>query len=343
MKIVVLAGGISTERNVSLVSGKQVYLALKDKHQTILLDSYLGYEGDDYKEVFSLNKEWDAGIEKISTVNPDLEAVKKLRKDNPNVFLGPHVLDICTEADIVFLALHGGDGEGGKIQALFDCYDVKYTGTDFLSSALCMGKDRTKECFMYHGVPTPKSVIVSEKNKYEKAPFLPCVVKACNGGSSIGVYIVKTEAEYQEAMKDVVKFDSTVMIEQFIDGREFTCGVFDGKALPTVEIVPLEGFYDYSNKYQAGSTKEVCPAELSDELTKKMQSIAEDAYRVLGVKCYARFDFLLDKDGEFYCLEGNTLPGMTPISLLPQEAKAVGIEFPELCEKIIEVSLRKYE
>lgn len=342
MKIVVLAGGISTERNVSLVSGKQVYLALKDRHQVVLIDSYLGYEGEDYKDIFSVKKQWDEGITKVSEVNPNLSEVKKLRKDNPNVYLGPHVLDICRQADIVFLALHGGDGENGKIQAVLDYFDVKYTGTDYISSAICMSKERTKECFMFHNIPTPKSVVYNSKNYSKNAPFLPCVVKASNGGSSIGVYIVKSEEEYQNAVTDVKKYDDVFLVEQYVEGREFTCAVLDGKALPTVEIIPNVGFYDYSNKYQAGSTTEVCPAELSDALTKKMQSIAEDAYKVLGVRCYARFDFLMDREGNFYCLEGNTLPGMTTTSLLPQEAKAVGIGFEDLCEKVIEISLRKY-
>ena len=134
-----------------------------------------------------------------------------------------------------------------------------------------------------------------------------------------------------------------VLLEQFIDGREFTCGILEGKALPIVEIEPVKGFYDYKNKYQAGSTIETCPAKLSDEITKRIQKNAERAFEALYLKTYARIDFLLDKNENDFCLEANTLPGMTPTSLLPQEAKAIGIDYPELCEKIIEISLKKYE
>ncbi len=342
MKIVVLAGGISTERDVSLISGSQIYKALKERHEVILLDSYLGYEGDDYEQVFSMDKDWAQGIAAIPQVDPDLSLVRAKRKDNPNVFFGPHVLDICKMADIVFLAMHGENGENGKLQAAFDLFDIPYTGTDYLSSAIAMNKALTKEKFVYYHIPTPGCTIVHNKEADPKVNY-PCVVKICSGGSSVGVYIVNDETEYRVAMQKARSYDAEILVEEYIKGREFTVCVIDGQALPVVEIAPKEGFYDYKNKYQAGSTVETCPAPLSPEKTQEIQDIAVRAFYALGLKTYTRFDFMMDEEGQFYCLEGNTLPGMTPTSLIPQEARAIGVEFPELCEWIIRVSMEKYQ
>ena len=167
-----------------------------------------------------------------------------------------------------------------------------------------------------------------------KVPF-PCIVKACCGGSSVGVCIARDENEYEAAKEEAFQYDNEVVIEQFITGREFSVGVMDGEALPVIEIAPKQGFYDYKNKYQAGSTVETCPAELTEEQTGRMQGIAEDVFRALRLKNYARMDFMMDSDGNMYCLEANTLPGMTPMSLLPQEAAAIGISYEQLCEKIL--------
>lgn len=172
---------------------------------------------------------------------------------------------------------------------------------------------------------------------------LPCVVKPCCGGSSIGVSIVRTKEEYQKALADAFRWEEEVLIEDYIEGREFSVGVIDFKALPIIEIAPIEGFYDYKNKYKAGSAVETCPADLPQEITEQMQRYAEAVTKALGLDTYSRMDFLLDKENRMYCLEANTLPGMTPTSLLPQEAQAVGMNFEELCEKLIQISLEKYE
>ena len=172
-----------------------------------------------------------------------------------------------------------------------------------------------------------------------QVPF-PCIVKACCGGSSVGVSIANKEEEYEDALKEAFMYDDEVVIEQYIKGREFSVGVMDGKALPVIEIAPLVGFYDYKNKYQVGSAVETCPAEISEEKTKEMQGYAELAFKALRLKNYARMDFMMAEDGSLYCLEANTLPGMTPTSLLPQEAAATGVSFGELCEKIIAAALR---
>ena len=345
MKIVVLAGGISTERDVSLITGKMIYQALKGNgHAAVLLDVYLGYEGDDCNAIFEKEEDWSKAIGAISENNPDIAQIKALRPDGDKNFFGPNVIRICQEADIVFMALHGENGENGKIQAAFDLMGIRYTGTDYVSSALAMDKALTKELFLQNGVSTPQGTAVSKADIVKPCPIpFPCVVKTCCGGSSIGVYIVETQEAYVDAMKEAFSFGDQVIVEEYIKGREFSGGVIEGKALPIIEIAPLQGFYDYKNKYQAGSTIETCPADISEELTKKMQQAAEKAYEVLRMKTYARMDFMMRENGEMFCLEANTLPGMTPTSLIPQEAAAEGISFPELCEKLIRISMKKYE
>ena len=342
MKIVVLAGGTSTERDVSLSTGTMIYKALKNKgHQAILLDVYLGFEGD-IANVFETEKDWAANLGAITENNPDLNQIKSLRKDDSNSFFGKGVIDLCSKADIVFIALHGENGEDGKVQAAFDLLGIKYTGTDYTSSALAMDKAISKEIFSYYKIPTPLGIRVKKGDKFNWNLF-PCVVKVSCGGSSVGVSIAHSNEEMDDCLHSAFTYGNEVVIEQFIKGREFSVGVLDGRALPIIEISPLVSFYDYKNKYQPGSTVETCPADLSKEITAQMKRIAEDVFAALRIKTYARMDFILNKNNEIFCLEANTLPGMTPMSLLPQEAKVAGINFEGLCEKIIEISLKKYD
>lgn len=341
MKIVVLAGGISTERDVSFVSGKNVYEALKSKgHQVVLTDVYLGME-EMPDNVFEAEVDWTKQIGAVTEQCPDIEAVKAMRKDGGKSFFGPNVLALCQEADVVFVALHGENGENGKIQAAFDLMGIKYTCTDHVSSAICMDKAITKDIFRAYNIPTPVGVHFTKENAQLEPVTLPCVVKACCGGSSIGVSVVFTKEEYTTALEDAFSYDAQVVVEQYIKGREFSVGVIAGKALPIIEIAPVTGFYDYKNKYQAGSAVETCPADLSEEITVKMQKCAEDVFEALRLKKYARMDFMLDENDEFYCLEANTVPGMTNTSLLPQEAAAVGISFEDLCQKLVEMALEE--
>ena len=347
MKIVVLAGGISTERDVSLSTGSQVYYALREKGmQVILLDVYLGYgeAGECPGDLFEMDVDWAKDIQGVSRSAPDLGQVKALRKDGGKSAFGPNVLEICDQADMVFLALHGEGGEDGRMQAAFDLMGIPYTGTDYLSSAMAMDKGITKQFFEKYGIPTPKGCVVKRGETVEPGSIAyPCMVKTACGGSSVGAYRVNGPEELPGALRDAFSFGDAVIVEQFIVGREFSVGVIEGKAMPVIEIAPLEGFYDYKNKYQAGSTKETCPAELSKELTLRLQTCAEQVFEALGMKSYARMDFMMDeKDNSVYCLEANTLPGMTPTSLLPQEAAALGMDFGDLCLKIIETSLKKY-
>lgn len=342
MKIVVLAGGTSTERDVSLVTGSKIYKALEENgHEVVLLDLYLGYEEADYADIFAVKKDWGAEIGAVSEKNPDITQVKALRKDNPNCEVGPHVLDICSQADIVFLALHGQNGEDGKVQAMFDLMDIKYTGTDYLSSAIAMDKAIAKEFFYKYEIPTPNGIHVKEGEQFDWTRY-PAIVKVNRGGSSVGVYRVNDETELSDALKQAYMLEKEVLIEEFIDGREFSIGVIDGKALPIIEIAPKVGFYDYKNKYQAGATIDTCPAQIPEHVTQAMQKAAERVYVALGLKTYVRVDFRMNADYEFFCLEANTLPGMTPTSLLPQEAAVNGMDFHALCEEIIRISMEKY-
>ena len=342
MKIVVLAGGISTERDVSLVSGKMVYKALKeDGHQAILLDVYLGLDTCDTDSVFEKGEELLGHIDSIKEKSPDIESVKKMRADGERNFFGPNVIEICRKADVVFMALHGENGENGKVQAAFDLFGIRYTGTDYVSSAISMDKALAKEIMREHHISTPEGFALKKDEPDTNKPKFPAVVKVTTGGSSVGVYMVNNISEYEDAKRNAFTYGTEVVVEEFIDGREFSCGVIDGHALPVIEIAPKEGFYDYKNKYQAGSTVETCPADLDKETTLRMQQMAEDVFKALRLKQYARIDIMMKKSGEIYALEANTLPGMTPTSLMPQEAAAVGISYNELCEKLINMAMEK--
>lgn len=346
MKIVVLAGGLSTERDVSLNSGAGICRTLRERgHQAILLDVFLGLPNapENLEDAFNLEDGNLSIVNGIQTSEPDLEAVKAQREDKSDCFLGPNVIELCRMADICFLGLHGGVGEDGRLQAAFDILGIKYTGPNSLGNALAMDKSITKQIFLENHIPTPAGTWLYKASKdkplSEFGLSLPVVVKPCAGGSSIGVYICHTEEEYKTALEESFRYDDCLIIEQYIKGREFACGVIDGKALPVIEIIPKTGFFDYANKYQAGATEEICPANIPEELSAKMQKATERAFRALKLGVYSRADFLLDEEGNIYCLEVNTLPGMTSASLLPKEAAAAGIPYGELCELIIEKSL----
>lgn len=346
MKIVVLAGGISTEREVSIVSGTGVCKALRQKgHRAILVDVFCGDERvrmDDAQELFPEVYDVDEAAAYIRSMDGTIEAIKR----SGRAFFGPNVIALCQAADVVFLALHGADGEGGTVQAAFDLMRIPYTGSGHLGSALAMDKGISRQILQECGVPTVPGMTLKRTEKrtcaQENGVGLPCIVKPCCGGSSVGVVIARTEEEYQAALETAFGYEEEVVVERFIEGREFSVGVIDDKVYPVIEIAPIEGFYDYKNKYTEGSAIETCPALLSEGKTKELQQYAKLAYRVLRLEGYGRMDFMMDADEHPYCLEANTLPGMTPTSLLPQEAAAEGIDFPELCELLIRVSLRRF-
>lgn len=344
MRIVVLAGGLSPERDVSISSGSLVANALRSKgHEVVLLDVFTGYEENicDIDALFKQNYSFTQN-RGIGETIADISEVKENRLDKSARFIGTNVIEICNEADITFLALHGGEGENGQLQAALDLLGIKYTGSGYLGSALAINKGLTKSVFIQNDIKTPEgSLYTSEQDALCWSVF-PCVVKPCSGGSSVGTARAQGRDEYEKAVKNAFCYENEIVVEQFVDGREFSVGVLGGEALPPIEIVPKSGMYDYAAKYQAGATTEICPADIDPETDRRLRTAATRAYNALHLESYARMDFMLDKNGEAYCLEANTLPGMTPTSLLPQEAAVEGLSYADLCERIIEISLKKY-
>ena len=344
MKIVVLAGGTSTEREVSIVSGTGVCKALRSLgHQAILLDVFTGDADADPETVFDGEYDVDGAAEKMRA----LSAFVNEEKETDRVFFGPQVLEICKAADFVFMALHGANGEDGRVQAVLDLYKIRYSGTDYVSSAIAMDKTRTKQIFRASGIPTPKGKTVFKGHADAKELISeihpPLIVKPQCGGSSIGITICNTVEELEKGLENSFLYEDAAIVEQFIIGRELTAAVLGDTVYPVVEIAPKQGFYDYTNKYEPGMTIETCPAEIPEEKTEEIREIALQAHAALGIKAYARYDFIMrDYDSKVYCLEANTLPGMTPTSLVPLEARTVGIGYPELCQKLIDLSLQKY-
>lgn len=343
MKIVVLYGGISTERDVSIKSGTMVAKALRERgHQVVPMDSYFGYT-EPYsspEELFDTEVPINEAV--IGDAAPDLAAVKASRQQGNDSILGENVIEICRCADIVFLALHGEEGENGKLQAFFDVERIKYTGSGCIGSAMAMNKTVSKNLFEHSGILTPNGITVYAGNAPYADVGFPCVVKPCSGGSSVGTFIVNSREEYEAALPKAFVYENAVIVEQYIKGRELTCGVIGGHATPIIEIIPREGFYDYKNKYLPGMTEEICPAPLSDEITREIQRISEKVHSILMLDAYSRVDFLMDDKNDIYCLEANTLPGMTPTSLIPLMAKTQGKTFGELCDELISESMKKY-
>ena len=340
MKVLVLAGGLSPERNVSLSSGAMVCQALRDRgHQVALMDLFYGLDG-------ALNGDnlYVAPIpdtyKRVAREAPDLEQLRAIRP-GPSA-IGDGVLEMCAGADVVYLALHGACGEDGRIQAALDLLGVPYTGSGCLGSAIAMDKDLTKR-LVAGKVKTPRweTVTVTEENiaQIMERTQLPAVVKPIASGSSIGVYIAKKPGELQKALEASVKLGGRTVIEEYIRGREIQVAVLGDRALPSIEIIPREGFYDYANKYQPGAAHEICPARIPREWEQAIGDAALTVFRTIGLSVYARADFIVTSDGTPYFLEINTLPGMTPTSLVPQEAAAVGIDYGKLCETIIQMSL----
>ena len=342
MNIVVLAGGTSTERAISIISGTGICGALREKgHKAILVDVFAGAENVNPEDPFPEEYDVQAAADYMKSFDDRVEEIRKNRRS----FFGPMVLELCQKADICFLALHGANGEDGKLQAAFDLMGIRYSGTGYLSSAMAMDKGISKQMFRLNHVPVPEGFVLKKGDDPDlelHGMKYPVVVKTCCGGSSVGVYMVHDRNEYEEALRMAYSYEDDIVVEEYISGREFSVAVVDGRAFPVIEIQPLQGFYDYHNKYAPGSTIETCPAELSRELTVKMQKYAEAASQALGMEAYCRLDFMMRENGDMFCLEANTLPGMTPTSLIPQEARALGIDYPTLCEMLIEISLRRY-
>ncbi len=330
-------GGPSAERNVSLASGIRIVLALRSRgHEVIAFDPSRGpVSAEEEKRLAS------------SAVGVDPPSLESLAQSTGGAFLPAlETLPEIANAEVVFLALHGGQGEDGTLQALLDMARVKYTGSGHLSSALAMDKDLSKILFRSAGVGTADWLMapVTDDEVQTKLGF-PVVVKPSKQGSTVGLSVVKHRDKLQAAIEEAWRYDDEVMIEKFIVGRELTVGILGDRALPVGEIKPVHEIYDYECKYTAGMAEEEFPARLSEDQTRIVQGQAEAAFRSLKLRGYARIDFRLSvsddegaSGGDFYCLEANTLPGMTELSLIPQGAAAMGLSFADLCEEIVRLA-----
>jgi len=330
VKITVLMGGTSAERDVSIASGLRIAAALRSRgHDVTSLDTAMG--------VIDTAAERELMAAGVRQAPPDLESLAAMSQRSLSPSLG--TLPAVRQADVVFLALHGGQGEDGTLQALFDLCGVRYTGTGQLGSALAMDKDLSKRLFRDNGVGTAEWLMApaTAADVRDRLGF-PVVVKPSKQGSTVGLTLVRDAAGLGPAIAEALKYDDEVMLEQFIRGRELTVGILGNEALPIGEIIPKHELYDYECKYTKGMAVEEFPARLDPAVTARVQDQALLAFRALKLRGYARIDFRLDDSGGCFCLEANTLPGMTETSLIPQAAAAAGISFPELCERIVRLA-----
>jgi D-alanine-D-alanine ligase len=327
MKITVLMGGATAERDVSLASGLRIAEALRSRgHDVTSLDTAFG--------VLDLAAEGALLASGVGTTPPEPSELEELSRHSLSPSLG--TLPAVRHADVVFLALHGGQGEDGTLQALFDLCGVRYTGTGPLGSALAMDKDLSKRLFRDAGVQTAAWLMAPVSvGAAESEVRFPAIVKPSKQGSTVGLTLVRDPRDLEAAVAEAYRYDDEVMVEQFIPGRELTVGVLGDEALPVGEIIPRHELYDYECKYTTGMAEEVFPADLEPGVAAMVQEQAIRAFRVLKLRGYARIDFRLSDSGGCFCLEANTLPGMTQLSLIPQAAAAAGIPFPELCERIV--------
>ncbi len=347
MKIAVLAGGISPERDVSLSSGSMIANALAEKgHAVVLLDSFLGIEApsEGLECLFKKIPEYQPQYINVPSEPPDLKKVCAERVPDTGCNFGQNVLELCRMADVVFIALHGEGGEDGQVQATFDQMNICYTGSGFYACVKAMNKDVAKHLMKAARIPTARweHLTYPDDVNWDRVFALgyPQFVKPTCGGSSIATYKCENEEEVRAALKEASEVSEDLMCEAYFGGREFDVGILDGKALEPIEIIPVSGWFDYEKKYQPGMTSEVCPAEISAEHAGILKDAALRIHKCLGLGFYSRIDFKMEDDGSFTCLEANTLPGMTPGSLFPKEAKAAGIAYADLCNMIVQAAFQ---
>ncbi len=333
MQITVILGGASSERDVSLASGFRVVDALRSAgHRVTAVDPVSG--------VLRPSAELTLRSSGMKPAPPSLAELAKLggtrrRELSPEVVL----LSEVREADVVFLGLHGGQGEDGTIQAMLDSIGVAYTGSGPLASALAMDKDLSKTLFRAAGVGTAEWLMAPATDEaVERTLGYPVVVKPSKQGSTVGLSVVRERAALQDAIATAYQYDDEVMLERFIPGRELTVGVLGDDALPAGEIFPKHEIYDYECKYTTGMASEEFPARVTPLEAAALQDQALRAFRALKLRGYARIDFRMDPSGALYCLEANTLPGLTELSLMPQAAAARGLSFVQLCERIVAIA-----
>jgi D-alanine-D-alanine ligase len=343
--ITLFLGGTSSERDVSLASGVRIAAALRERGYTVkLVDPAVGPMSADAEKALLTGRV-------VNTTPPSREALDTMARESlPKLVQN---IPLPNQTDAVFLGLHGGYGEDGTIQALLDVVGTPYTGSGHLASAIALDKDVSKQLFRYTGVPTADWITITQsdwkasrgKNALQgwiDRIGLPMIVKPPKEGSTVGLTVVKKAADLPAAIDEAFRFDDEVMLEVFIPGRELTVTMLGGEALPPGEIIPKHEIYDYECKYTPGMAVEEFPAKLSKAETERIQEIARRAFAALKLRGCARIDFRYSStDGEFYCLEANTLPGMTGTSLAPQAAAAAGITFPELCDRIVRLALER--
>jgi D-alanine-D-alanine ligase len=332
MRIAVLFGGNSSERDVSIASGAQVAKALRQAgHQVLAVDTFRGILSDQEQETLL--------AQGVAPAPPDDRDLRVIRAKTGSIVQPSYFVD----ADVVFLALHGGSGEDGTIQSVFESAGICYTGSNHVGSAAAMDKDLAKRLLMAAKVPTPPWLMApADEEEAIRSLGLPLVVKPNKQGSTVGLTVVKRAEDLNSAIREAYRHDDEVMLEQFVSGREFTVGILGERALAVGEIIPTRSeIFDYQSKYQAGGAEEIFPAALANEQTLALQKLALRVHRALKLRDYSRADFRMDEKGQFWCLEANTLPGMTARSLLPQSAAAVGIAFPDLCDEICRLALNR--
>jgi D-alanine-D-alanine ligase len=317
------------ERDVSAASASQVVKALRRRgHDVVAVDALRG--------ILPAAEEQALLTGRIDRLPPPPQAGGSTF---PAVVAKPDL----READLVFLALHGGTGEDGTVQAVLDLAGIVYTGSGRLGSALGMDKEVSKRLFLAAGVPTPEWLVApAAAEAVELELGFPVIVKPNAQGSTVGLTLVETAERLQPAIELASGFDRSVIVERYIAGRELTVGILDDQPLAVGEIIPQHGgIFDYAAKYQSGGADEIFPADLTPAQTRSVQELGLKAHRALKLDSYSRADFRMDADGGLWCLEMNTLPGLTSGSLLPRSAAAVGIPFEELCERICKAALRK--
>ena len=340
MRITILLGGTSAERDVSLASGLRIADALRARdHGVVLLDPARGVITPAEEAAMRA-----AGV--LRPAPPSLDALSRIAQGSMLPTLG--ALAEVREAEVIFLALHGGAGEDGTIQAVLDLARVPYTGSGHLASALAMDKDLSKQLFRAAGVATadwamtgPRTGPLPDADQLAAALGLPLVVKPSKQGSTVGLTIVREARALAAAVAEAAKYDDEVMIERYVPGRELTVSILGGEALPVGEIIPKHDIYDYECKYTAGMAREEFPADLPPAVAADAQRQARTAFSALKLDGYARIDFRMTDRNQLFCLEANTLPGMTEFSLVPQAAAAAGIDFGTLCERIVQLALAR--
>lgn len=325
MRIAVLMGGTSDEREVSLSSGAQVAHALREAgHEVVAVDTVRG--------ALSRVEEERLLSEGVRARPPEAGELRELDEGNTVALTRDPALGVV---DVFFLALHGGSGEDGTIQGLLDVARVAYTGSDRLGCSLAMDKEVTKRLLRDAGVPTADWLSGDRTaDEVEAALGLPVVVKAAGGGSSLRLHLAHDRAELETALADSRTWNDMVIHERYVKGRELTVGIVGDTPLPVGEIIPAHEYFDYACKYQPGLAQEIFPADIPEELAVRLQELALTAHRALRMRDFSRVDFIVDREGVPWCLEANALPGMTANSLLPKAARAAGISFPELCHRI---------